>query len=254
MKQSLSVVIITLNAGSCLAACLQSVRWSDEIVIVDAGSTDDTLAIAVQFGARVITEPWRGFGRQKQFAVELARHDWVLCVDADERVSDELAASVERVLTEPSSCGYRMARCNRFLGRWLRHGEGYPDWNLRLFDRRRGRWADVPVHEHVVVDGEVGTLKGDLLHESQESLASYLDKQNRYTSLQAQRLFEQGVQSSVFRLVMSPWLRFIKFYVLRGGFRDGVAGLVHIAVGCFNSFIKYAKLLELNRTARVRAP
>lgn len=254
MKYALSVVIITFNAERCLDACLQSVRWADEIVLVDSGSTDDTLAIAVRFGARVITEPWRGFGRQKQFAVELARNDWVLCVDADERVSDELATSVREVLNSASLSGYQMARCNRFLGRWLRHGEGYPDWNLRLFDRRRGRWADVPVHEHVIVDGEVGQLRGELLHESQDTLAAYLEKQNRYTSLQAQHLFERGVKPSVRRLVLSPWLRFVKFYILRSGFRDGVAGFVHITIGCFNSFMKYAKLLEYHHSRRAPAP
>ena len=250
MKPPLSAVIITLNAGHCLEPCLQSVRFADEVLIVDAGSIDDTLAIAARYGARVVTEVWRGFGRQKQFAVELARHDWVLCVDADERVSPELAKNIEAELDQPRFSVYRVARCNRFLGRWLRHGEGYPDWNLRLFDRRHAQWAPVPVHEHVVTERMVGTLAGDLLHESQDTLGSYLDKQNRYTSLQAHKLFEEGARVGVMRLTLSPVLRFVKFYFFRAGFRDGVAGFIHIAIGCFNSFVKYAKLLDLRRTKR----
>ena len=140
-----------------------------------------------------------------------------------------------------------MARCNRFMGRWLKHGEGYPDWSLRLFDRRHARWSDDPVHEKVVANAPAGRLAGDLLHDSAESLSLYLDKQNRYTSMQAEVLFKAGKRAGVVQLVFSPALRFIKFYVLRLGFLDGVPGLVHIAIGCCNSFHKYAKLIALQR-------
>ena len=247
-RQPLSVAIITLNAASQLAECLESVRFADEVVVVDSGSTDGTQAIAEGFGARVINQPWLGFGPQKQFAVEAASHDWVLCLDADERVSPALQAAMEMALKNPSTATYRFARCNRFLGRYLRHGEGYPDWSLRLFDRRKARWSDDAVHEKVVADGPVGTLDGDLLHDSAESLASYLTKQNRYTTLAAEMALAAGKTTGVGRIVFSPLVRFIKFYVVRQGFRDGLPGLIHIAIGCFNSFLKYSKMLERQRS------
>jgi glycosyltransferase involved in cell wall biosynthesis len=221
------------------------VAFADEILVVDAGSSDGTLAIAKGCGARVISQEWLGFGRQKQFAVEQAAHDWVLCLDADERVGDVLKQAIGNALGEPRFGAYRMARCNRFLGRYLRHGEGYPDWSLRLFDRRRARWSGDVVHEKVLCQGDVGTLEGDLLHESCETLESYLAKQNRYTSLQAEELFRRGKRAHVGHLLVSPVLRFVKFYLFRLGFLDGVPGLVHILIGCFNSFAKYAKLMAL---------
>jgi hypothetical protein len=138
-----------------------------------------------------------------------------------------------------------MARRNRFLGRWLAHGEGYPDWNIRLFDRRHARWTDDPIHEHVVADGPVVRLSGDLMHDSAESLHVYMIKQNQYTTLQAAALHARGERVGVARLVLSPLVRFIRFYVVKLGFLDGVAGFVHIAIGCFNGFMKYAKLRAL---------
>lgn len=243
-RQPLSVAIITLNAASQLEACLTSAAFADEIVVVDSGSNDGTVELAERCGARVIHQDWLGFGRQKQFAVEAARHDWVLCLDADERVSPELRLSIETALENPSTAAFRFPRCNRFLGRYLKYGEGYPDWSLRLFDRRQARWSDDAVHEKVLAAGPVGTLTGDLLHDSAESLASYLTKQNRYTSLAAEMAFAAGKRAGVGQLLLSPLIRFIKFYFVRQGFRDGLPGLIHIAIGCFNSFTKYAKLLE----------
>jgi glycosyltransferase involved in cell wall biosynthesis len=244
----LSLCVITRDAAAQLAGCLASATFAGEIVVVDSGSRDDTVEIASRSGARVVAHPWRGFGAQKNFAVAQARHDWVLCLDADERVTPELRAAIEAVLRtapERRAAAYAMARRNRFLGRWLRHGEGYPDWNTRLFDRRRARWSEDPVHEHVVADGRVVRLAGDLLHESAESLEAYLAKQNRYTTLQAEALHARGERAGVGRLVLSPCVRFVRFYVLRLGFLDGVPGLAHIAIGCFNSFVKYAKLRAL---------
>jgi glycosyltransferase involved in cell wall biosynthesis len=243
---ALSLVVITRDAGAQLAECLASAAFATDVLIVDSGSSDDTVQIAGRHGARVIEQAWLGFGAQKQFAVERARHDWVLCLDADEYLSPQLQDSIRKTLTRPDCTAYTMARCNRFLGRWLRHGEGYPDWNLRLFDRRRARWSDDVVHEHVLADGPVGRLDGDLMHASAQSLESYLAKQNCYTTLQAQALFGRGEAFSAVRLVASPALRFIRFYFFRAGFLDGVPGLVHIAIGCFNSFCKYAKLRALH--------
>ena len=246
-RQPLSVAIITLNAASQLEDCLKSVFFADEIVVVDSGSTDGTQALAQRYGARVIEQTWLGFGPQKQFAVEAAGHDWVLCLDADERVSPELQTAIDNALQSPSNAAFRFARCNRFLGRYLKYGEGYPDWSLRLFNRRQGHWSDDAVHEKVVSDGTIGTLKGDLLHDSAETLAAYLTKQNRYTTLAAEMAVAAGKRASFGRLAFSPVIRFIKFYLIRQGFRDGLPGLIHIAIGCFNSFMKYAKIIEKQR-------
>jgi hypothetical protein len=243
----LSAVLITKNAAGLLAACLESLAFCDEIVVVDSGSDDSTVEIAERHGARVIQSEWRGFGLQKQFAVEQASHEWVLCIDADERVSEVLRERIEAALSAPSVAGYRFARCNRFMGRYLRHGEGYPDWSLRLFDRRAARWSDDAVHEKVIAGGEIGTLQGDLLHESAESLETYLAKQNRYSTLAANEALERGKRVSVAHLLLSPVLRFIKFYVFRLGLLDGLPGLVHILVGCGASFAKYAKMLAFQR-------
>jgi len=246
----LSVVMITLDAAQALPDCLASVPFAQEIVVVDSGSGDGSRELAAAHGARVIEMPWRGYGPQKQAAVEAATHDWVLCLDADERVTPALRASIEAALIDPQRFAYRMARANRFMGRLLRHGEGYPDWSLRLFHRGHAHWSADPVHEKVETQEPVGTLSGDLLHESAETLQSYLAKQNRYTSLQAARLCEQGDSAGWTRIALSPLLRFIKFYFFRLGFMDGVPGLVHIAIGCSNSMLKYAKLRDLNRARR----
>ncbi|WP_126443912.1 glycosyltransferase family 2 protein [Sulfuricystis multivorans] len=243
----ISAVVITRDAASQLAKCLDSLAFCDEILVVDSGSTDGTIELARRRGARVIETHWRGFGAQKQFAVEQAAHDWVLCVDADEWVSGILKDSICAALGAPSFPAYRFARCNRFMGRYLRHGEGYPDLSLRLFDRRHAHWSSDAVHERVVADGPVGVLAGDLMHDSAESLERYLEKQNRYSSLAAQAQLAAGKKSSLLRLVGSPLIRFIKFYVLRLGFLDGLPGLVHISIGCFASFAKHAKMLAAAR-------
>src|SRR4051812_9390370 len=146
----LPAVIITHNAAAQLERCLSSVAFADERLVVDSGSTDETAAVARSRGARLIDQAWLGFGPQKQFAVSAAEHDWVLCLDTDEQVSDALRKSIQRELTAPRAGTYLLARRNRFLGRWLSHGEGYPDWSLRLFNRQQARWSDDLVHERVL--------------------------------------------------------------------------------------------------------
>ncbi|MBS3934788.1 MAG: glycosyltransferase family 2 protein, partial [Sulfuritalea sp.] len=188
----LSAVIIARDAATQLPECLASLSFCDEVLVVDSGSTDGTPELARRTGARVIETHWRGFGPQKQFALEQAAHHWVLCVDADERVTPELARAIAAVPPAPGFTAYRFARRNRFMGRYLRHGEGYPDWSLRLFDRRHARWSADAVHERVLTEGPVGTLAGDLLHDSAESLERYLEKQNRYSTLAAQAALAAG--------------------------------------------------------------
>jgi glycosyltransferase involved in cell wall biosynthesis len=246
-RAPLSAVLITRNAAAVLAPCLESLAFADEIVVVDSGSSDGTAEIARRYGARLVQKEWLGFGRQKQYAVDQARHDWVLCLDADETVSPELAASIQAALARPVSPVYRMPRRNRFLGHWLSHGEGYPDWSPRLFNRMNARWSDDLVHEKVLYAVTPGTLQGDLMHDSSDDLTAYLERQNRYTTLAARQAYELGRSAGFFHLLMSPVVRFFKFYVFRLGFLDGMPGLVHISIGCMNSYLKYAKLIELRK-------
>lgn len=244
-RHPFSLVIITFNAAALLPDCIASVPRADEVLVVDSGSTDDTAAVAERLGARVVHQDWLGYGPQKRFAALQAQHDWILSLDADERLTPELRESIERAMLAPAAVAYLLPRRNRFMGRWLRHGEGYPDWCARLFDRRQANWSEDAVHEKLEADGPVARLSGDLLHESEQGLADYLQKQNRYTDLQAERMFAAGKRFSILKMLTSPLARFVKFYVLRRGFLDGVPGLVHISIGCLTSFLKYAKLREL---------
>ncbi len=249
-KLPITVAIIALNAAGQIEHCLASVSFADDVLVVDSGSTDGTVAIAERLGARVVHRDWLGFGRQKQYAVSAAKHDWVLCLDVDERVTDRLAGSIRSALGDARIKAWRMARRNRFLGVWLRHGEGYPDWTLRLFDRTHASWSNDEVHEAVLTTVEVGRLDGDLLHDSAEDIATYLAKQNRYTSLHAAALHKQGIRAGYARLLLSPLARFIKFYFLRLGFLDGGPGFAHVVIGCCNTFHKYLKLIELGKGER----
>jgi glycosyltransferase involved in cell wall biosynthesis len=249
-KIPLTVTIIALDAAAQIEPLLESVRFADEVLVLDSGSRDATCEIARRHGARVETHEWLGFGRQKQQAVSMARHDWVLCLDADERVSAPLARSIREALARGRYRAYRMARRNRFLGRWLAHGEGYPDWSVRLFHRAHAGWSNDDVHEAVLTTTEVGSLEGDLLHDSADDIATYMTKQNRYSTLHAQALFRQGVRVGYWRLLASPLARFVKFYLLRRGFLDGGPGFAHIVIGCSNSFQKYLKLIELQKVPK----
>jgi glycosyltransferase involved in cell wall biosynthesis len=246
-KLPLTVAIIAKNAAGQLGACLASVGFAGEVLVVDSGSTDETVALAESRGARILQHDWLGFGKQKQLAVQGAANEWVLCLDADERVTPELAASIRAALAAPRYKAYRLARRNRFLGVWLAHGEGYPDWTIRLFHRTHANWSSDEVHETVLTTTEVGRLAGDLLHESAEDIATYVAKQNRYTTLHAEALYRQGVRASAWRLFVNPLVRFVKFYVFKRGFLDGAAGFAHVAIGCNNTFHKYLKILELQR-------
>jgi len=249
-KLPLTVAVIALNAEQQIGKLLASVGFADEVLLVDSGSTDGTARIAEAGGARIIHKDWLGFGRQKQFAVSSARNDWVLCLDVDERVTPRLARSIGEALAGGRFKAWRMPRRNRFLGAWLSHGEGYPDWTLRLFHRAHASWSNDEVHEAVLTTTEVGRLEGDLLHDSAEDVASYMAKQNRYTTLHAQALYRQGVRAGYARLFVNPLVRFIKFYFLRLGFLDGGPGFAHVVIGCNNTFHKYLKLIELQKAGK----
>ncbi|MBD9370739.1 glycosyltransferase family 2 protein [Xanthomonas sp. XNM01] len=230
----LSACIIAFNEADRLADCLSSLSFCDEVVVVDSGSTDGTRELAERMGARVLVRAFDGFRSQKQFAVDQARHDWVLCLDADERVDPQLRASIERERNAGFSraAGYQFARLSQYYGRFLRRGNTYPDRKMRLFDRRRGGWrGEREIHEKATVNGPVVTLEGDLLHLPYRSLANLLDKNQRYARMMAEYDFSRGKRASLARLVLSPSWRFWRGYVLRLGFLEGWAGLVEAYVG-----------------------
>ena len=232
-RPRITACVITLNEVDRLGDCLASLGFCDEVVVVDSFSTDATVGLAEHAGARVVQRTFDGYRSQKQFAVDLASHPWVLCLDADERISPELAASILRVrdLGFAGAAGYRFARLSSYFGRFLRHGNAYPDRVLRLFDRRLGGWrGEREVHESASVDGAVRRLDGDLLHFPYRSLANQLAKTESYARMMATHDFARGKRASLARLVLSPAWRFWRGFVLRGGFLDGWHGLVYAYV------------------------
>ncbi len=222
--------------------------------MVDSGSTDDTRAIAEAAGARVLVRPFDGFRSQKQFAVDQAAHDWVLCLDADERVSPELKASIlaARDAGFGDAAGYRFARLSEYFGKFLRRGNAYPDRVLRLFDRRRGGWrGDREIHEAASVDGAVRALSGDLIHFPYRSLMQQLQKTERYARMMAEYEFSRGKRASLGKLIVSPAWRFWRGYVFRLGFLDGWHGLVYAYVRANYVRQKTIMLWLLERGQRV---
>ena len=246
----LSVTIITHNEAADIEACLRSVGFADEIVVVDSGSTDDTCAIAERCGARVIrSDGWPGFGPQKNFALSHATGEWVLSLDADERVTPELAREIQRVVAAPlqpsDPVGYRLSRLSRFCGQWIRHGDWYPEYILRLFRRDCGRFTDDQVHEVVKVEGKLGRLKGDLLHETMPTLEEAIAKMNRYTSGRALDQLKKGKRGGLGRAISHGGWAFFRSYVLKRGFLDGAAGFIVAVYVAENSYYRYLKLATL---------
>lgn len=244
----LSVAIITRNEAADLAAALDSVAWADEIVVVDSGSTDDTVAIARRFTDRVVVREWLGYAEQKNVAASLAHHDWVLSLDADERVTPTLAAEIRTLLAGAPICAaYRVPRVAFHLGCWIRTTDWYPDRQTRLYDRRTARWTGAHVHEALAVDGEVGTLRGELEHYPYRDLADHLETIARYTTLAARQMREQGRRAGLVQIAGHPPLAFLRNYLVRGGIRQGTVGLVVSAMNAYYVFLKFAKLWELER-------
>lgn len=243
-----SVTIITQDEAEHIGAAIDSVRWADEIIVVDSGSTDDTVAIAAASGARVEHRDWTGYLDQKTYAQGLADHDWVFSLDADERVTPALAAEIQALLqSEPPRRGYRVPRVLFHLGRWIRTTDHYPDYQLRLYDRRAGTWQGDFVHESVKITSPMGYLKSELEHYSYRDLSDQLDRIHHYTTLAARKLHAQGRRSGFVQLVLQPPAAFLRSYVLRRGFLDGTVGFVLSAVGAYSVFLKFAKLWELSR-------
>jgi len=263
---NLSVILITRNEAANVAGCLASVAFADEWVVVDSASTDATCAIAQACGATVVSTPsWPGFGPQKNHALSLARGRWVLSIDADERVTPELAARIRAVVASDASgyesggasastdgklAGYEFSRLSNFCGQWMRHGDWYPDRVLRLFRREAGRFSDDQVHERLIVDGPVGRLRGELLHDSMPTIESALDKMNRYSSGRALDKVRSGHRGGLFSALSHGLWAFLRCYVLRRGCLDGRLGVVLALYVAEGTYYRYLKMGLLGRPLR----
>jgi glycosyltransferase involved in cell wall biosynthesis len=242
----ISATVITLNEERNIAAALESLSWADEIVVVDSESTDRTVEIAKRFTDRIFVRPWPGYSKQKNFAAEAASNDWIFNLDADERVSPELAAEIESLKAgaDPLASGFETPRLTSYLGRWIKHSGWYPDFKLRLYNRQAGRFRGDYVHESVVVDGDIAKLNGEILHYTVRGSSDHHLRLDRYTTLAAAEMFEKGKRASVISLLFSPALSFFRSYVLRLGFLDGVPGLAIAYFAGQYVFLRELKLWE----------
>lgn len=238
----ISATIITFNEQANIARAIESLRCCDEIVVVDSGSTDRTADIAAKLGARVFEMQWRGYAGQKNYASECASNDWVLSLDADEVLSEELEAEILSIKKHgPEFDGYTMPRMAQYLGRWILHSGWYPDRKLRLFNRRKARWTGEFVHESVEVDGTVGHLNSNILHYTCNSLSEHLKTMDRYTTLAAEQLIASKRRIGWKELVLDPLWTFFNTFVLKRGFLDGTEGLAIAYMAAHYNFLKYAK-------------
>jgi glycosyltransferase involved in cell wall biosynthesis len=246
----LSVTVVAKNEAADLGAALDSVSWADEIVVVDSHSTDETVAIARRHTEKVVVHDWLGHIEQKNLAASLATHDWILSIDADERVTPALAAEIQALLKhDPRDAAYRIPRVTFHLGAWIRTTDWYPDYQHRLYDRRAAKWTGRYVHESLTVAGSVGRLNGELEHYAYRDIADHLETINRYTTYAAKQMQEDGRHAGLLQLAGHPPLAFLRNYIAKGGIKDGTRGFIISAMNAYYVFLKFAKLWELNRTS-----
>ncbi len=244
----LSVVIISKNEEKNIARCLASVSWADEIILIDSQSQDATVSIAQEYGAKVYSPEWKGYGAAKKEGVRRAAGDWILSIDADEEISPELRDEIKSILRDDVHCGgYYLKRKTLFLGRWIKHCGWYPDYVLRLFRKSKGDFDGAFVHEKVVVDGEIGYLQNELLHYSYPTLEEYFRKFDWYTTLGARETVRKGITAGWFDIVVKPPLSFVSRYILRQGFRDGLEGFLVSVLSSIAVMVKYAKAREMHK-------
>jgi glycosyltransferase involved in cell wall biosynthesis len=243
-----SVTIITKNEAADIANALDSVGWADERIVVDSCSTDETAAVAARHGARVVSHEWPGYVAQKNYAASLATNDWILSLDADERVSPALAREIQETLADEPRCrGYRMPRVTFHLGRWIRTTDWYPDYQLRLYNRSAAQWTGEYVHEGVSVKGRVGRLRHELQHFAYRDLAEHMETIDHYTTLAARQMFEQGRRATTIDLALQPAFAFFRNFILKRGFLDGSVGLTISRMNAEYVRLKFRKLRDLAR-------
>lgn len=252
----ITATIIAFNEADNIRKACESVAWADEILVVDSESTDKTRELAADYGARVVVNPWLGFSQQKQFAVDQATHDWIFSLDADERLSTELRASIDEVRRRDDrdlADGYRVARRAFYMNRWIRGGGWYPDYQLRLFNRTRGHWRDRVIHESVVMDegSRIDTLPGDLLHFSMRDPEHHRQMiEQRYAPLGAEQMFREGKRTSALQSSVAGPAAFIRSFILKGGFRDGRAGLTIARMAAYHASLKHSLLRQRQNRER----
>ncbi len=248
MLGKISCIIITRNEAKNIRRCLQSISWADEIILVDSESTDDTKRIASEFTDKIYDLRWEGFGPAKEFAKGKAKGEWIFSLDADEVVTERLRDEIWQVVRSDDSLdGYFIPRRSNFLGRWMKHGGWYPDRVLRLFKKSRGSFNHRLVHEEAKISGKTGRLKNDILHYTDPDFDHYLKKLNQYTSLDAFQLYRQRKKAKLSDILFRPPLTFVKMYILKAGFLDGLPGLILSLSSAFHVFSKYVKLWHLWR-------
>lgn len=252
-KAPLSVTIITLNEEHNIARALQSVSWAEDIIIVDSGSSDRTIEIAEKLGARVFRRDWPGYGQQKNYAQTLARHDWVLSLDADEAVTPELAQEIQNYLKSTSLAykGFSVPRKTWYLGRWILHGGWYPNALVRLVDRRNAAWTEPKVHESLKVEGPLTQLENPLLHYAFDGVQDQVLTNIKYSRFGYEELVRRGAKPSLFKLICKPIGKFIETYLIKRGFMDGVPGFIISLNAAHSIFMKYAYFFE--RTDRANS-
>jgi glycosyltransferase involved in cell wall biosynthesis len=244
----ISATIITYNEERNIARAMESLRCCDEIVVVDSGSSDRTCALAEKLGAKVIDSPWPGYAKQKNLAAEKAANDWILSLDADEALSEDLEAELWHIKKNgPEFDAYTMPRIAQYLGKWIRHGGWYPDRKVRLYHREKATWVGEFVHESVQTSGSVGRLEGQILHYTCQSLTEHMKTMDRYTTLAAEQIIYQKRKISLLRLIVDPPWTFIRSYFLKAGFLDGLEGLAIAYMAAFYNFLKYAKVRFMSR-------
>ena len=243
----LTVTVITRNEAANIEGALESVKWADEIVVVDSRSSDNTVEIARQHAARVEVRDWKGYSAQRNYAAEIASHDWILAIDADERVPAQLANEIQQIMRGgPSVGGYRMPRIWYYLGRWIRGTDWYPDYQLRLYNRRVGQFNGKRVHESVeLLEGKPGTLRHDLQHYPYRDISDHVISIDHYTTLAAEEWFASGRRTNALDVILHPPAAFFRNYVVRMGFRDGTAGFLVSVLNSYYVFLKILKLWEL---------
>jgi glycosyltransferase involved in cell wall biosynthesis len=245
----ISATIITFNEEHNIRTCLESVRWVDEIVVVDSFSTDNTAAICREYSARVIQRDWPGHVAQKQFALEQAGGEWVISLDADEWLSPEAIEEIRRtvIMGHPAADGYVLPRQSYYLGRWIRHGGWYPDRKLRLVRRGCARWGGEDPHDKLLLSGTAGELKGKILHRVYADIAQQLRTVDSFSTISARQWFRRGRRFSLLAMLVRPPIRFLETYAWKGGFLDGMPGFIIAVISSYYVFLKYAKLWELRR-------
>lgn len=245
----LSVTIITQNEQDNIRRCLESVKWADEIVLVDSGSTDQTLSIAGSYeNCKIFKIGWQGFAAQKQSAVELAENNWILSIDADEELSTELQSVIKKILQNPEAQGYSILRKSFYLGRMIKHSGWEHEFKLRLFNKNRGRFNTEIVHESVIVKGKIKRIHDPLLHYSYPTITSHLEKIQSYSTLGATKLFTKNKYSTPVNAVLRGICKFIKMFFLQRGILDGKEGFILAYISGFGVFLKYMKLWEKQKS------